>query len=363
MLGSRVGGCAAVSWVVAMVLARPGSSRAEEPIEKRVQALVRLLGSENFDEREKAVQELIKVGARALEPLRKASASADPEVARLARVCIAKIEHNAKVDALLRKLRSTKPEEREEGSIGLCDLAPELEPIVPALIAALDDPDIQVREFVAVVLYHMGPKSEKALPKLLAILQDKSAGTNGLRLWVIRALKAMGPPAKQAVPILLIILETETPEMRMYAADGLGSLGQDDPKVGPALLLALSNRHIRVSLNSAYALHALRTEPERAVQAVMHILEHYPFKKEEMSVKASFIRLLGYYGPQAEPAITYLVKVCGDLGGDPAVRGDAKRALVKIGPAAYKALPGLKELGQDPPDYEFHELIKKATKP
>jgi HEAT repeat protein len=328
----------------------------------RVERLVRQLGSEDFEKRENAAKDLVEVGPQALDALRKATTHQDQEMARLAKECIRSIEYNAKVAALLRKLRSTKPEEREDAQIGLCDLAAQLEPIVPALVAALDDPNLEVRVCVAVVLYHMGPKSEKALPKLLAILKDKSPGTSTLRLCVIRALKRMGPPGKQAVPILLNILETETPEMRIYAADGLGSLGQDDPRVVPALFSALSNRDIRVRLESAYALHALRKEPERTVQAVMHILDQYPFKKEEMPDKGSFIRLLGHYGPQAEPAITYLIKVCGDLQGESHVRGDAKRALVKIGPAAYKALPGLKELGDDPSEYEFYELIRKSLR-
>jgi HEAT repeat protein len=359
VLASRVGQSVAVFCLAAALLAPNPSSRAQEPVEKRVQELVRLLASENFEEREKAVQELIKVGTPALEALRRASASKDAEVARLAKASVQKIEHNAKVGGLLERIRSAKQEEREEGMIGLRAIAAELDDFVPALVATLDHPNIEVREAATLVLQYLGPKSEPALSKLLRLLGDNSPGTESLRFWVINALERMGPRGREAVPTLLRILETETPQMRMHAAQGLGKLGVDEPRVGPALLRALANEDIKVRFSSAAALATLRKEPQ-AVHIVIRILETYPFKKEEMYLKEGFIRILGLFGPQAEPAIPYLIKVC-RFDGNPDVRGEAKLTLVQIGAPAFKAIPGLKELGDNPPEYEFYELIRKTT--
>jgi WD40 repeat protein len=61
---SYVGRWAAVLCLAVMVLASRISSRAEEPVETRVQRLVRLLGSEKFEEREKAAKEQGKENAK-----------------------------------------------------------------------------------------------------------------------------------------------------------------------------------------------------------------------------------------------------------------------------------------------------------
>jgi hypothetical protein len=324
---------------------------------------VRLLGSENFEERENAVQELIKVGAPALEALRKASASTDAEVARLAKNCIQKIEHNVKVADWLRQVREGKEKERQEASGYLIRLGPQLDEVIPPLVELLDHPKNEVKEAVAYILETTGIKAKVALPKLLRILADNTPGTHNLRLRVIGILEQIGPSGRQGVPILLKILETEDWEMMACAAQGLAALGQDDPRVGPALLKALSHEDLRVKDVAAGALADLRKEHEKAVPAIMEILKTYPFRTEEdMKAKYAFVRHLGAYGPLAEPAIPYLIRVWKDERGDGMLREAAKMALVAVGPPAHKAIPGLKELGKTPSDYDFYELIKKLDR-
>jgi HEAT repeat protein len=360
---SRVGQWTGPFWVAAIALALPAACRAPEPVEKRVQELVRLLGSETFEEREKAVQELIKVGAPALEPLRKASASTDAEVARLAKVCIPKIEHNVKVAGFLRQLRSDKQEDRLAGARGLCEMEKRVGEIVPALAELLDDPRIDVREATACVLYWAGPNAETALPKLLPILADNSPGTTALRWRVIIVLEEMGPPGRKGAPILLRILETEGPEMMHYAAHGLAILGQDEPGVGPALLKALSHEDICVKDSAAAALACLRKESEKTVPAIISILKTYPFRtSRDLETKCAFARHLGRYGPLAEQAVPYLIGVCKDDEVDDGLRLAAKEALIDIGAPAHKAIPGLKELGKHPSDRKFYELIDKLDR-
>jgi HEAT repeat protein len=353
-------GTIAVLAVVVCVAAWSMATGAEEP---RVERLVRQLGSEKFEDREQAAKDLIDIGAPALEAVRRAAASPDAEVARLAKECIETIEHNVKVAGLLRQLRSDMQEDRLAGARGLREMEKRVAEIVPALAEMLDDPRIEVREATAGVLYLAGPKAEMALPKLLRILADNSPGTTSLRWRVIIVLEKMGPPGRKGAPILLRILETEGPEMIHYAAHGLASLGQDEPRVGPALLKALSHEDISVKNSAAGALACLKKEPEKTVPAIVKILETYPFTTTgELQTKYSFVRSLRAYGSLAEPAIPYLIGVAKNPEGDNHLRGLAKNALINMGAPAHRAIPGLKELGKAPSDIKFYELIDKLDR-
>ncbi len=336
-----------------------GSAVARD--DKRIDALVRLLASENFEERDKAVKELVEIGPLALEALKKAANSPDAEVMRLATECGQKINHKTKVAKLLRELRSTKEEERQAAARGLIDLGPDLAKVVPALVDKLDDTDDQVRTWAVVVLSFAGRDAEMALPKLLTILKDKKLGASNLRMRAIQALEQIGPKGRQAIPILLEILETDEPAMKCRSAQSLGGLGKDDPSVVPALMKALTNDDIRVKESTLGAFSVLRREPEKVVPIVVQLIKTYPFKPDEMYLKYALIRRLSNYGPLSEPAIPYLIDVWRDGKGDRNMKMEAKRVLVKIGPAAQKAIPGLRELGEDPSDFDFFELIMKLV--
>jgi RNA polymerase sigma factor (sigma-70 family) len=71
----------------------------------RMGRLIRQLGSERFAERELAAKELDKIGSLALEPLREAAQSADPEVRRRAAELADKIEQRQENEEVLRAQR------------------------------------------------------------------------------------------------------------------------------------------------------------------------------------------------------------------------------------------------------------------
>ena len=354
----------ALFWTVCFLVVAVSGADPESPSPKTaddtaVQHLIRQLGSEDFEEREQAAKHLIARGPVVLKLLIVPSRSPDHEVARLAKECIQKIEHNARVATWLHQIQAGKEENRQKASGQLILLGPQLAEVVPALVELLDDPRVQVRETIAYILASAGPKAEVALPKLLRILADKIPGTDHLRMRVMEVLEKIGPPGRKAVPILLQILESEGWEMKGYSAQGLAALGQDDPRVGPALLKAISHDDIRVKGSAVAALSWLRKEPEKVVPEIVQILKTYPFKPNEMYIKRAFFRHLWNYGPLAEPAIPYLIEIWKDYKGDRTFQEDAKMVLVAIGPAAHKAIPGLKELGKNPSDFDFYELIKK----
>jgi HEAT repeat protein len=82
--------------VVVAAAAIAGAIRAEEPRsgapEKEIKCLVDLLGSEAFNDREEATQQLSKLGKHALPGLREAARSPDAEVRHRARQLIEQIE-------------------------------------------------------------------------------------------------------------------------------------------------------------------------------------------------------------------------------------------------------------------------------
>jgi HEAT repeat protein len=179
----------------------------------------------------------------------------------------------------------------------------------------------------------------------------------------MNALPKLGPEARQAVPILLRILETEGPEMMHYAALGLAQLEADDARIGPALLKALSHDDLGVNCSAAAALASLKLESSTAVRAIVKMLQSKSFTtKTELQARRTFVRHLAEFGPMAEPAIPCLLELCRSQQGDLDLQLEVMNALVRIGPAAHKAIPGLKELGDRPSFSRFQDLIQKLDK-
>jgi hypothetical protein len=81
-----------VGLLTPVALPVPAAERADPA---RITKLVGQLGSGDFEEREKASKGLDDIGAPALEALRKAAASEDPEVRRRAEDLVRKIEKRA----------------------------------------------------------------------------------------------------------------------------------------------------------------------------------------------------------------------------------------------------------------------------
>ena len=77
---------------------------------------------------------------------------------------------------------------------------------VPALIAALRDPDAPVRLQAARALSRIGPEAAPAVPALTAALSDHDVL---VRRNAARALGQIGPAAKHAVPELIRALGSE----------------------------------------------------------------------------------------------------------------------------------------------------------
>jgi hypothetical protein len=138
---------------------------------KRVETLVRLLGDDDFETREKAEKELVSVGAMATALLERAAKNADAEVARRARACLKQIIRQNEAEtfiAVLRQLVWRRPDgvvaallavvpgasedEVREIKAALVALAETDGKPDPVLAKALDDVNPSVRAVAAAVL-------------------------------------------------------------------------------------------------------------------------------------------------------------------------------------------------------------------
>ena len=89
---------------------------------------------------------------------------------------------------------------------------------VPALAAALQDPDCRVRHKAAVTLESIGREAEAAIPNLSEALSDED---DFVREWAAHALGAIGPAAADAVPALTEALLDDETCVRQAACEAL----------------------------------------------------------------------------------------------------------------------------------------------
>jgi HEAT repeat protein len=76
--------------------------------------------------------------------------------------------------------------------------------MVPALVAALKDPDEKVRKTVIIGLGQIGPAAREAVPALLPFLKDDE-----LFRTTAETLSKMGPAAREVVPDLIELWKAE----------------------------------------------------------------------------------------------------------------------------------------------------------
>jgi hypothetical protein len=206
-----------------------------------IAALVKRLGDDDFDVREKASADLAAVGATAEPQLREAAEkSSDAEVRRRAEDCLRKLSKGTDpslIAAAARLLGARKPAGAAEVLLAYLPAAPgeaaseavgaALGAVAvtdgkadPAVVKALDDKSPVKRAAAAVALCRGGAKGE--LPAVRKLLKDAEAS---VRLKVAVALAVARD--KEAVPVLIELLADVPPEQGYDAEDVLRTLAGD----------------------------------------------------------------------------------------------------------------------------------------
>jgi HEAT repeat protein len=137
-----------------------------------------------------------------------------------------------KVADLLADLRSPDPAVADQAVRQFVMMG---EPAVPALIAAVKDPEPRVRTAAASALWGLGPKARTAVTALAETLADAD---DGVRLAAVMALEAVGPDAAPAVPALARAVRDRNGNVRLWAAKALGRIGPPAREALPALAQA-----------------------------------------------------------------------------------------------------------------------------
>lgn len=199
---------------------------------KRAEELVEKLGSGTFRAREKASEELVRIGLPARPALLRAATHKDAEVRRRVQECLAVIERAASPEVESAALRLLKARRPEGAAVVLLDFLPGVrdtaveEEALAALLAvavrdgkpddvlarALDDRDAVRRGAAALVLGFAGPEALRAKVRRL-MQEDADPG--------VRVRAAQGVLAgrdKRAVPALLALL-AGPPEVARQAHD------------------------------------------------------------------------------------------------------------------------------------------------
>ncbi len=93
----------------------------------------------------------------------------------------------------IEELKGLAPQTRNAAAYEISGMGPAAAPAVPALIAALDDPEASVRFPVTVALGEIGPGAKAAVPKLKQMMEEEI--NDEIAAAARRALRRIQPEA------------------------------------------------------------------------------------------------------------------------------------------------------------------------
>ncbi len=219
-------------------------------------------------------------------------------------------------------------------------------PLLGELMAALDDQKFMTQVHACKALASLGSDAKPAGPKLVELA---ATGNPSARSWATVALGAIGPSDQYDV---VAILDNKLDEFllvdKQRALKGLALIGPPAKAALPNIERLMNDQSKSCPHDAAYAYWKVSGDSDRAVEALINLLDHIDFQAET-------IEILGDMGPAAKNAVPSLV---GMLDSDEAyIRESAVLTLGAIGPSANSALPALEKMLEDP-----DLLIRSAAK-
>ncbi len=254
---------------------------------------------------------------------------------------------------------------RFEAVRALGSLSAEATVVIPALVAALKDPNDRVRseaaqvlqekvphayypllslglvlsEFVlsssaetALIQYLLHPESAHLPHTLASVLNDPNPG---MRSFAAQALATFRYNLADVIPAIAHALFDSESDVRFWSAVALEKSGKDAKEAIPALLHALHDSSESVPPVAARALGGIGDEAMIAVPALCEALQHEDPMTSFFSASA-----LTCINPTLEAPIAVLVETLSNAT-DPQFRRLAVNALERLGPLAKLAVPTL----------------------
>lgn len=265
---------------------------------------------------------------------------------------------------LVRGLVHSQPANRIRAARELGKQGTEAVGSLPALTAAVDDPDQSVREAAVQALSHFGTAAVGPLTQLLSH-PDKYVRRNAT--W---GLGKLGHQARTAMAALCAALHDTDPRTASGAAQALGNLGATAAPAVPALTEAMRGTNVVLCRLAAKALSQIG--PPAVPTLLAHLNHHDPFVRGEAAMA------IGWIGPAAAAAVPALLEIvragsavstratvstyagsgigtpiappqaCDGGGAEETSRAAAITALGRIGSAAAVALSVLGDAAEEP---------------
>jgi len=203
--------------------------------------------------------------------------------------------HERMVAELLRRLGSAEASERPQLIRELQELGPG-EAAVPALVAALSDPDDAVKSAALTATHWIGPDAAAAVPALIELWR------RGFRRATIAGIFGMmGPAARAAVPELTAGLGDPDIDTRYWSAVALGRIGEAARSAVPKLIEMLGERNARARAGAVSGLTRLGPAAEPAVPVFVRMLASDEQISRLLAAKA--LRQLRELAAVAAPAV------------------------------------------------------------
>jgi HEAT repeat protein len=238
-----------------------------------------------------------------------------------------------RVARLTRELDAPAADARRRGAVGLAALGPRAASARPALERALDDAEPTVRGQAARALWLVGRdgSARDAEPRIAALL-DASRGSASWPMPDADLVEALAAAAREDAPALEAALADADPGVRWHAAAAFVRLGPRGAAAVPALLEAMRDPEWNVRNAAGRALEEA-VRPEHAERLTAGLVP------PDVETRYHVARALARLGPAAARAVPVLRDTLADA--DAEVRMEAVWALAAIGPAAANALPDL----------------------
>ncbi|MEP6574138.1 MAG: HEAT repeat domain-containing protein [Gemmatimonadota bacterium] len=283
-----------------------------------VPALIRATRDENIEVRYWALEALARIGPDAREsiPALLQSLAEDVRPNQLAARRALETVAPGSVPLLLPALRSRDAWVRANVAEAIGTIRSDAGKSVPALATLLADDSLWVRASAAWALGRLGPDAKGSVKQLGHALQaevrlDPGFSSPGERVRVeqlVFALGRLGSPAKAFVPEMIDVLNDGDDSLRAIAADALAGVGRD---AVPALAVAVRSSTPAVRAESARALRLLGPDAEKAVPALIKVLEttdELEGGRESMIAVADALGGMGKKAKKSLPALTRHLK-------------------------------------------------------
>jgi len=239
----------------------------------------------------------------------------------------------------------SEPMRREMAMLVIPRLGPRAVPMLPKVIAMLDDADLRIG--AASVVEELGPVAAGAPPALIRMLD--SADSSYTATGALKALGKIGPAARPAIGAVMARADASNGEgIREEAIKTMTMLEPEARDVLPLLRRIALDENVYGKSYQWVAWEAIEKLGPGAASAVPEIIE---FGRRNPRYTSAVAEALAGIGPGAAEAVDDLILVVqrrGSVYSDGSShRSKACEALGSIGPEAARALPVLRWAAHD----------------